>query len=162
MINIPIQLTKQLEAQEGLRLTAYYDNIGKVWTIGYGHTGSDVYAGLTITQETAQSLLDKDITIAVEGLEAKLPWVKKLGTIRWSSLVNQTFNMGLGNVLDFQEELSAIENSDWKEAVLGMRDSLWYNQVPNRVNAIAYQLFFNEWVSGYLTKSQLESLNANL
>jgi lysozyme len=38
---------------EGERLTAYQDPYG-VWTIGMGHTGPDVHAGLTIS--SAQSL----------------------------------------------------------------------------------------------------------
>lgn len=45
---------------EGCELTAYWDSIGGVWTIGYGHTGSDVYEGLTITQEQANALLEQD------------------------------------------------------------------------------------------------------
>lgn len=38
---------------EGLRLTAYRDSVG-VLTIGYGHTGSDVTAGMTITNAKAE------------------------------------------------------------------------------------------------------------
>ena len=45
---------------EGLRLNAYQDSVG-VWTIGYGHTGSDVYKGLAITQAKADSLLQADL-----------------------------------------------------------------------------------------------------
>ncbi len=44
-----LALTKQFE---GLRLTAYQDSIG-VWTIGYGHTGSEVHRNLTITEHHA-------------------------------------------------------------------------------------------------------------
>ena len=162
MINVPIQLTKQLEIQEGLRLSAYWDNIGNVWTIGYGHTGSDVYSGLTITQEQAQSFLDADIRVAASDLEKHLPWTSNLTIIRKCALVNQTFNMGIGGVLEFHEELSAIQDEDWEETVLAMRESLWYRQVPNRVNAIAYQLYYNEWASGYLTVEQTDKLNASI
>jgi GH24 family phage-related lysozyme (muramidase) len=48
-----------LEVFEGCKLKAYQDS-GGVWTIGIGHTGSDVYEGLTITQEQAQIFLLKD------------------------------------------------------------------------------------------------------
>jgi lysozyme len=51
-----LNLTEQFE---GLRLTAYQDQVG-VWTIGYGHTGPDVHAGLTITQQQANNLLMQD------------------------------------------------------------------------------------------------------
>lgn len=45
---------------EGCELTAYWDTYANVWTIGYGHTGADVYEGLTITQERANELLEQD------------------------------------------------------------------------------------------------------
>ena len=44
---------------EGCRLTAYQDT-GGIWTIGFGHTGPDVTAGLTISMDQAEDLLVKD------------------------------------------------------------------------------------------------------
>lgn len=41
---------------EGLRLKAYRDPVG-VWTIGYGHTGPDVYEGLVWSQAQADKAL---------------------------------------------------------------------------------------------------------
>jgi lysozyme len=41
---------------EGVRLKAYDDGVG-VWTIGVGHTGSDVHTGLTISMKRALGLL---------------------------------------------------------------------------------------------------------
>ena len=49
-----------IKSFEGCELTAYVDAVG-VLTIGYGHTGADVYAGQTITQEDAEDLLRKDL-----------------------------------------------------------------------------------------------------
>ncbi|HTD96362.1 MAG TPA: lysozyme, partial [Edaphobacter sp.] len=49
---------------EGLRLEAYADQ-GGVWTVGYGHTGPGVYAGLAITEDQAETLLISDIAGAV-------------------------------------------------------------------------------------------------
>lgn len=45
---------------EGCELTAYPDPIG-IWTIGYGHTGADVYKGLVITQQKAEEFLAEDV-----------------------------------------------------------------------------------------------------
>ena len=39
---------------EGCELEAYQDAVG-IWTIGYGHTGSDVHKGLKITQAQADA-----------------------------------------------------------------------------------------------------------
>jgi len=76
-----LALTEQFE---GLRLTAYQDSVG-VWTIGYGHTGSDVRPGLTITQEQASALLQQDVAGAVAA-------VNRLVT------VTLTQNEGQGNL----------------------------------------------------------------
>ena len=51
---------------ESLKLRAYPDPAtgGKPWTIGYGHTGPDVYPGLAISQTRADQLLDADLAKA--------------------------------------------------------------------------------------------------
>ncbi|MGD0930684.1 MAG: lysozyme [Candidatus Korobacteraceae bacterium] len=87
-----LALTEQFE---GLRLTAYQDSVG-VWTIGYGHTGSDVRPGLTITQEQAGALLQQDVAGAVAA-------VNRLVTVtltqnQFDALVDFTFNEGQGNL----------------------------------------------------------------
>lgn len=48
---------------EGCKLAAYPDpgSGGAPWTIGYGHTGNDVYPGLQITQDQADEFLRRDI-----------------------------------------------------------------------------------------------------
>ena len=45
---------------EGLRLEAYMDPAG-VLTIGYGHTGSDVFEGDRISKYWAEQTLKKDV-----------------------------------------------------------------------------------------------------
>ena len=87
-----LALTEQFE---GLRLTAYQDSVA-VWTIGYGHTGSDVRPGLTITQEQASALLQQDVAGAVAA-------VNRLVTVtltqnQFDALVDFTFNEGQGNL----------------------------------------------------------------
>lgn len=82
------------ESFEGVRLTAYQDQVG-VWTIGYGHTGPDVHAGLTITQEQANELLLRDVASAVA-------CVNRLVTVQltqdeFDALADFVFNVGSGN-----------------------------------------------------------------
>jgi lysozyme len=83
-----LALTEQFE---GLRLTAYQDPVG-VWTIGYGHTGPDVYPGLTITQNEATSLLLRDVGTA-EGCVNRLVTVP-LNQDEFDALVDFVFNLG--------------------------------------------------------------------
>lgn len=61
-----------LKRHEGLRLAAYLCP-GGVWTIGYGHTGADVRAGLTITEAKADELLRGDAVRFSAGVRALCP-----------------------------------------------------------------------------------------
>lgn len=79
---------------EGCRLAAYRCPAG-VWTIGYGHTGKDVYSGLMITQEQAEMLLKKDIS-AHANYVSRLVKVS-LNQNQFDALVSFEFNVGCGN-----------------------------------------------------------------
>lgn len=52
-----------IKESEGLRLKAYKCPAG-VWTIGYGHTGKDVVAGMEISENRAVALLKQDLRVA--------------------------------------------------------------------------------------------------
>lgn len=98
-----IQLIKQWE---GLRLFAYDDKgvpynaikpgdevIG-VLTIGYGHTGPDVYPGQVITEARADELLRYDVRTAEQAV-ARLIDVP-LTDAQHAALVSFTYNVGQG------------------------------------------------------------------
>jgi len=89
-----LHLTEQFE---GCRLTAYPDpgTGGDPWTIGYGHTGSDVHVGLTITQEQAEELLMKDVQKAANDVKAKV--TTDITQEEFDALVDFVFNCGAGN-----------------------------------------------------------------
>ena len=84
----------QIAKYEGLRLQAYRCPAG-VLTIGYGHTGSDVTAGMTITKEQALDLFMNDIRkfedyVTATGLT--------LTQNQFDALVSFAFNCGAGNL----------------------------------------------------------------
>lgn len=82
-----------IKTAEGLRLTAYLDT-GGVWTIGYGHTGSDVREGLTIPLSEAERLLTRDLRVA-EGHVNDAVKVK-LTQNQFDALVSFVYNVGGG------------------------------------------------------------------
>ena len=86
-----INLIKQFE---GCRLEAYKCPAG-VWTIGYGHTGSDVVSGKKITQEQAENLLKQDLIVHCNNV-SKLVKVK-LNQNQFDALVSFEYNVGYGN-----------------------------------------------------------------
>lgn len=86
-------LTKHFE---GLRLTAYQD-VGGVWTIGYGHAGPDVHAGLVWTQEQADAALVADVQTAVKAVNDGVTFA--INQSQFDALVDFTFNLGRGKLL---------------------------------------------------------------
>lgn len=83
-----------LKKFEGLRLKAYLCPAG-VWTIGYGHTGSDVYEGMVITLEGAEAILDKDLDYFEKFIEENM--TAKMTDNQFSAMVSLAFNIGTGN-----------------------------------------------------------------
>ena len=82
---------------EGLRLIAYPDPAtnGDPWTIGYGHTGTEVHKGMTITQEQAEELLMQDVKKAAATVNAKV--TTDITQEEFDALVDFVFNVGAGN-----------------------------------------------------------------
>lgn len=81
---------------EGLRLEAYQDSAG-VWTIGCGHAGPEVCAGLAINQQQAEALLQADVAGAVTCVRGavKVPLTQH----QFDALVDFCFNAGRGSFL---------------------------------------------------------------
>ena len=86
--------TTLIKEFEGCKLKAYKCPAG-IWTIGYGHTGNDVYEGKTITQQEAEVILENDLKRFVDGVD-KLVTVQ-LTRNQLGALVSFAFNVGLGN-----------------------------------------------------------------
>jgi lysozyme len=79
---------------EGCVLTAYLDVVG-VATIGYGHTGG-VKLGDTITQEHADKMLENDVLVRVNAVNALLSKIVTQG--QFDALVSFAYNVGVGNL----------------------------------------------------------------
>jgi len=92
---------------EGLRLTAYQD-VAKIWTIGYGHTNT-AKPGMVITEAEADKLLRSDLLSAEKD-------VNRLVTVpleqrEFDALVSFTFNLG-GGALGTSTLLKLINAGD--------------------------------------------------
>lgn len=84
------------ESFEGLRLDSYQDVAG-VWTIGYGHTGSDIKQSMTITEDQAQTLIESDIASSVACVNSAVK--VNINQNQFDALVDFTFNEGRGSFL---------------------------------------------------------------
>lgn len=93
-----IELIKRFE---GCRLVAYKASISeKFFTIGYGHYGSDVYAGMRITKEQAEEYLINDIGKA-ESVVSRAAYSMgyDFNQNEFDALVSFAFNVGSINQL---------------------------------------------------------------
>lgn len=96
---------------EGCILTAYQDLAG-VWTIGYGHTGKDVHAGLIWTQGQAEEALQHDWDAAQTLLGMYSPY---LTNGRQDALTDFVFNLGIGNYRT-STLCKCVNAGDWDQA----------------------------------------------
>ena len=76
---------------EGLSLKAYLCPAGKL-TIGYGHTGSDVFAGKVISVAEAEELLEHDVAAFVPKVLALVHVPITQGML--DALVSFVYNLG--------------------------------------------------------------------
>jgi lysozyme len=90
--DVGLTLTKNFE---GCQLSAYADQ-GGVWTIGYGHTGPGVHAGLTITQQQADTFLQSDLAGAVSCVKSLV--TSEIVQCQFDALVDFTFNLGCASL----------------------------------------------------------------
>lgn len=97
---------------EGCDLTAYWDDLGGVWTIGYGHTG-DVYEGETITQDQALELLRQDCQGAANAVNSYV--TVPLTQNQFDALVSFTYNLGSG-ALASSTLLKLLNQGDYQGA----------------------------------------------
>ena len=82
---------KFIQDFEGIKLNAYRDLVG-VLTVGFGHTGTDVKEGMTITKERANELFMQDIGNFVNGVNSL---VKACTQGEFNALVSFAYNLGL-------------------------------------------------------------------
>ncbi len=92
-----------------------------MWTIGYGHTGEDVYNGLTISKEKADNLFNKDVNESAGCVKRFLKeWEKEgvkgknLKQNEYESLISLVFNSGCKAVRtsDFIQKVKYGEYDD--------------------------------------------------
>ncbi|WP_407043684.1 lysozyme [Candidatus Liberibacter solanacearum] len=91
----PQPLLDLIKRFEGLRLSAYRCPAG-IWTIGYGHTGNDVFKNLAITEQQANELLIQDVSKTLVQVFKASPILINIGDNRISAIGDFVFNLGIG------------------------------------------------------------------
>lgn len=82
-----------LIAREGKRNKAYLDSVG-VWTIGVGHTGPEVHAGLFWNDDQIEAALRADLERFEQAVNDGV--TVGLEQYQFDALVSFAFNVGVG------------------------------------------------------------------
>lgn len=87
-----------IKRHEGLKLTAYKAlSTEKYYTIGYGHNGSDVYEGMTITEAQAEQYLVNDVKTFENSLNTYcIKYNIHLNQNQFDALISFSYNVGTG------------------------------------------------------------------
>lgn len=139
-----MNLQLMLEREEGRKLVAYADT-RSIFTIGIGHTGPEVHAGLVWTDDQVDAAFDADVTKATAGCTANLPWFSALDEPRQAVLVGMAFQLGIHGLLEFTHTLAAVRDGRFADAQAGMKASAWNAQTPARAERMERQMLTGDW-----------------
>ncbi len=100
-----------IKSFEGLELTSYIDAVG-ILTVGYGHTGSDVYSGQAITEQQAEDLLRTDLQRFEKDVKNTI--LPALTQHEFDAIVSFTYNVGSGALAEstFTRRMNNGENKE--------------------------------------------------
>lgn len=117
-----------IKSCEGCYLHSYRDPVG-VWTIGYGHTGSDVHPSQTISQQKADQLLYNDLAKFEDGVDDLLDENTNTTDNQFGAMVSLAYNVGLGNF----EKSSVLRYHNEGKNWLAAEAFLLFNKAGGRI-----------------------------
>tara|TARA_E500000081_G_scaffold50189_1_gene53334 strand:- start:1479 stop:1883 length:405 start_codon:yes stop_codon:yes gene_type:complete len=125
------KLKALLIEHEGWKRKSYVCSEGYV-TVGVGRN----LQTLGLSDEEIEYLLDNDIARVLTALETRYPWFGVLTANRQTVIASMAFQLGLIGFDKFERLKKAIMDFRYKDVPSEMRDSKWYSQTPNRVEAL--------------------------
>lgn len=120
-------------------------------TIGYGHNlDANPVPGLnarsTLTEEQACRLLGADVLRTEGDMQRALPFVRGLDAVRYATLLDMAFNMGVPALRKFKKTLEFVKAGQYAQAAENMLKSRWARQVGYRAVENAEQMRTGQWV----------------
>ena len=115
-LQILINLCKQFE---GVRLTAYKDG-GGVWTIGFGHTGAEVYPGIVWTQAECEAALIMDAQHALNAALRVSPALKGATPGQQAAISSLIFNLGINGYVNHSVK-PLVDAQKWHSAAVEIK-----------------------------------------
>lgn len=136
-------IESQLGEDEGEKLYAYKDSEG-FWTIGKGIL-IDQRKGGGLRPEESSFIFQNRLRLLKDQIRKALPWFDGLDIVRQGVLLNMAYQMGVEGLLKFKNTLASVKARQWTAASVGMLDSLWAKQTPERAGRLAKQMQTGVW-----------------
>ena len=136
-------IESQLREDEGEVLHEYKDHLG-FSSIGIGIL-IDQRKGGGLLPEESSFIFQNRMRILKGRLRKELPWFEELDEVRQGVLLNMAYQMGVVGLLKFKNTLAAIKARQYTAASVGMLDSLWARQTPERAERLATQMRTGVW-----------------
>lgn len=125
-------LAKQLALPLNKRVAGWQNLSGAPWTVGYGHTGSDVKQGDSCTKAQADAWLLADLGEAIGELDHREAWWRAMTADRQRVLAEMCFNLGYGRLCGFHRMMADLQAGKFAAAADEMDDSKWARQIGGR------------------------------
>ena len=146
MVSFPTELIDRITVSEDIKRLPYRDSLG-IESIGIGHNLSK-----PISVGACDYILMDDLNDAKCQIDIALPWAAGLGDVRYWSLVELCFNMGLGvaggsrGLLSFTHTLDALKAGQYMNAARSLLQSKWADEVgQERSERISKQIETGAW-----------------
>lgn len=146
------KLAEILTVDEGKRTLCYDDATGetiKPGTVIKGNVtiaiGRDIQ-NFGLSEDEIQMLLKNDIKRVIKEA-SNFPFYNKLNDVRKIAICSMLFNLGLTRFNKFVKFKRAVHAGSYAVAAEEMRDSLYYRQLPHRVEKLAVWMDSGNMVS---------------
>ena len=139
------QLREEIAEDEGCKFEIYLDHLG-LPTFGIGALVKDddpecgQPVGTPVDEERVRQRFNLDIAVTIEDCKILYDDFDDLPEECQHIIANMMFNMGRPRLSRFHKMKKAVDNGDWVEASVQMKDSLWARQVPNRADRLVKRM----------------------
>ena len=138
-------LKKELIQDEGIKYEVYLDHLGyKTFGIGHLCKATDPENDFEVGQEVSKERVDEcflaDIEQVIEDCTILYDEFYTLPDEAQLIIANMMFNLGRPRLSKFIRMRENVIKGNWKSAEEEMRNSRWFDQVPNRAERLCARM----------------------
>jgi lysozyme len=138
-------LKKELIQDEGVKYEVYLDHLGyKTFGIGHLCKATDPENDFDVGQEVSKERVDEcflaDIEQVIEDCTILYDEFYTLPDEAQLIIANMMFNLGRPRLSKFIRMRENVIKGSWKSAEEEMRNSRWFDQVPNRAERLCARM----------------------